>query len=259
MNVFYQDYIQQMTHEDWEFFAVDYLSYIYGFTVERYPARGADGGRDGIVWLDEKKYIVSCKHYRSDRAISPSIETNIINRIYQHNANGFVGFYSTVITEGLGNMLKGLENAGLEYFIFDIYNIVENINVIPWSVLNKYGLAKNIRFPLHVPNCYQPLCCLSCGEDILLDENIDASLVQICKDDAETLHYVYGCKRCFGNYQDLYWGELSQVLHHDQFVIWNNIVEDLCSKYNVTNNFYQNKNLFDTRIQQRLVKFGGWI
>lgn len=259
MNPFYRDYIEGMTPEDWEFFAIDYLQYLYSFYLVSPPARGADGGKDAIVKKDKLTYIVSCKHYSIKNAISPSIEQSITDRITQHDADGFIGFYSTTVTQSLSDRFK---KVGEKYpcHIFDIYGIYEDISLLPSYILSKYGLAKNIKYPFHVNNeDYQSLECLNCRKDILLDDNIPNSLVGTCIDRHNKLHYIYGCKRCLSNYINSYWGEISQVLHHEQLLVWNSIIEKQSKKHDLSCDFYKNKSTFDTRIQQRLVKMGTWI
>ena len=261
MNPFYLNYIQSMTPEDWEFFAIDYLSR-FGFSIISPPARGADGGKDGIVEKDNNRYIVSCKLYSPDKAISPSIEQSILDRIIQHGANGFIGFYSTSITQALSDRFKGIQGEGYHIILLDIYAILEDINIIPSVILDKYGTAANIKFPLNVDEeNYQPLICLNqkCSTDILLEEHINNSFVEIYIDSYNKLNYIYGCKDCFPNHRDWCWAEISQILHLEQLLKWNSIVERSSQKYNLSPDFYRNKDLFNSRIQKRLIKLGTWI
>ncbi len=103
--------------DSWELFARDFLTEL-GFVVDVGPGRGADAGKDLIVSeqlrgkLRGRKFtwLVSCKHYAgSDKAIGSDIESNIIDRITQHKADGFMGFYSTLPTSGLVERLRTLE------------------------------------------------------------------------------------------------------------------------------------------------------
>lgn len=102
--------------DTFELFARDFLAYL-GYTILENPSRGADGGKDlivqemriGISGNTNIKWLVSCKHYaHSQKSVSPNDESNISNRIQQHNCDGFIGFYSTLASSGLMDRLKGI-------------------------------------------------------------------------------------------------------------------------------------------------------
>ena len=105
----------------WELFARDMLATL-GFVIEVGPGRGADAGRDLVVseqlkgCLANKKFtwLVSCKHYAtSGKSVGPSDEQNITDRLRQHGASGFLGFYSTMPSSGLVGRLRTYEADGL--------------------------------------------------------------------------------------------------------------------------------------------------
>jgi hypothetical protein len=112
----------------WELFARDMLAAL-GFVIEVGPGRGADAGRDLVVSeqlkgrLANKKFtwLVSCKHYAtSGKSVGPGDEQNITDRLRQHGADGFLGFYSTMPSSGLVDRLRKYESdetiAGSEIF-----------------------------------------------------------------------------------------------------------------------------------------------
>lgn len=117
--------------DTFEFFARDFFNCL-GYKIIENPARGADGGRDLIIkeirigaseWVSEVKWLVSCKHFgHSKKSITPSIEQNIIDRLSANDCDGFIGFYSSVASEGLTKILKNVPNQ-----IFDLKKIEEQI------------------------------------------------------------------------------------------------------------------------------------
>ncbi|RYG89788.1 hypothetical protein EU803_16690 [Loktanella sp. IMCC34160] len=110
--------------DTFELFARDVLSFI-GFTVVAAPDRGADGGKDLIV--EERRtgvggetvlrWLVSCKHKAfSGKSVSPADDSNIQDRVAANKCQGFLGFYSTLPSAGLGGILAGLN---IETQVFD--------------------------------------------------------------------------------------------------------------------------------------------
>lgn len=103
--------------DEFELFARDFLSEI-GYTIVEEPARGADGGKDLIVTQgDDRKsagrirWLVSCKHHaHGGKAVGTPEEQNILDRTRAKKCDGFLGFYSTIPTEGLMTRLRELEN-----------------------------------------------------------------------------------------------------------------------------------------------------
>lgn len=103
--------------DEFELFARDFLEEI-GYSILEAPARGADGGRDLIVALRDEseskkqiRWLVSCKHFaHGGRAVGHSDELNILDRTMSKDCGGFLGFYSTIPSEGLMTRLRELEN-----------------------------------------------------------------------------------------------------------------------------------------------------
>src|SRR5262245_16186193 len=93
----------------WEAFCRDYLVAL-GLLVEIPPGRGLDGGRDlllkeqlrGSLASRPFTWLVSCKHYASSgKSVGTTEELNIRDRLEQHKAEGFLGFYSTLPSAAL--------------------------------------------------------------------------------------------------------------------------------------------------------------
>ncbi|TWT94937.1 restriction endonuclease [Neorhodopirellula pilleata] len=102
--------------DQFELFAREFLQGM-GYTILEQPDRGADGGKDilvqeslrGINKSHDIKWLVSAKHYaHSGGSVKPTDEINIRERVERFNADGFLGFYSTLPSTGLNGTLTGL-------------------------------------------------------------------------------------------------------------------------------------------------------
>ena len=116
--------------DTFEFLTRDCLNYL-GHKVLEGPDRGADGGRDVIV--DERRvgvggetvlrWLVSCKHNaHSGKSVTTDDEHDIRDRIEKYNCQGFIAFYSTLPSAGLGSKLKP-EALKAEVQVFDCQKI----------------------------------------------------------------------------------------------------------------------------------------
>ncbi len=174
------DFKEISSPEEWELFARDFLQEL-GFFIESSPDRGPDGGKDMLVSesLDGRigkykfKWLVSCKHNAvSNIAVNETEEQNILERVVGFNADGFIGFYSTVASSGLNNRLKQLKEAGRlkDFKIFE-HKLIENylINIGFSTLLMRFfpNGYKTIK-PLNIIfDKYHPLECDVCGKDLL--------------------------------------------------------------------------------------------
>ncbi len=229
----------------------------------RYPSRGPDGGRDGLVAFNENVYLLSCKHLViSGRAVGVSDEPSILDRLVQHGANGFIGFYSTLISTSLDERLHQINKSGTVCLHFDANSISNHLPNVPSYILQKYGNPKGISYPLHVDEvAYRPLCCLGCGVDILKPNVIRMGMALVCFDENENIEYLYGCKICLSNCNDLGWVDLHQALHPEQLSGWIGYVDDLLKTNKLSNTFYKHKSEFEGGIQQRMFpsNWGRWL
>lgn len=117
--------------DNFELFARDFFETL-GYQIIENPSRGADGGRDLIIkeirkgtsdFTTEILWLVSCKHYaHSRKSITPTIENNIMDRISANGCDGFIGFYSTLPSEGLTKIFKNISTQ-----IFDHKKIEKHI------------------------------------------------------------------------------------------------------------------------------------
>ncbi len=167
-------------------FARDFLQQL-GFYIESSPDRGPDGGKDllitetlnGKVGQYKFRWLVSCKHNAvSDISVSEREEYNILERVADFYADGFIGFYSTVASSGLNNRLKQLTEAGklkdfrvFEHKLIEQYLISRGFS----TLLMRYFPEgyKTIK-PLNVVfDKYYPLECEVCGKDLLESMYVD--------------------------------------------------------------------------------------
>lgn len=263
----FDGFFANISEDDWEFFAVDFLNWL-GFHTVVPPAKGIDAGKDSIVSKDGQNYLVSCKHYiQSGNAVGLASEDQLIERITQHHCDHFIGFYSTCITSSLQQRFYQIQAnprfSNIKFMVFDRLTISNYLPSISTHILQKYGLPQGVKYMLHVDQSdYVPLDCVRCGKDILADDNIPLSLATLILHDNE-LHFAYGCKDCLDGYYEPYgWVEISQALHHEQLWGWNSIVMESINKgHTLAEDFYIKKIKFDYCIQQRIypVGWGTWL
>lgn len=176
------DFREIGSDEDWEFFARDYLAKM-GLVIELDPGRGHDHGKDlivaeqmnGRIRTQKFTWLVSCKHFAtSNRSIGVSDEQNILDRVRQHSAHGFLGFYSTIASSSMIDRLKELvRNGSLHGFeIIDRGKIEAKFHREGLSELAiRYfpESYKRIRPVQAIWSQYEPLVCEICDIDILKD------------------------------------------------------------------------------------------
>jgi len=258
----YDQFFLGITPEQWEFFGEDFLSSI-GFTILTRPARGPDGGADFLVEHKAVTYLVSAKHFiHSDRSVGVNDEISIVDRMEEHGAGGFIGFYSTTVSSALQKRFDAIKQKKRPCLYYDNSMICDRLPLISSSVLQKYGLPNHIRYCLNVDEAdYRPLPCMACGRDILEDRNIPWSMALVCENKNGELEYIYGCKHCLSDVGELYWTEVSQALHLEQLNSWISIVNDLLSVYSPSADFFKHRSQFEGAIQQRMFpsNWGRWL
>ncbi len=172
--------------DSFELFARDFAKEILGLEIISEPNRGADGGKDflaeeiqnGTISESRIRWLVSCKHFaHSGKSVSDTDEQNILDRIRQHNARGFIGFYSTIASSGLGNRLDALKQDNL-ITVFDGKEIERRLlNSRNTLLLERYFPVSYAAWkvksstPTLLLSEYQPLRCVVCGKDLLSNKN----------------------------------------------------------------------------------------
>ena len=170
-----------------ELFARELLNAL-GFIIVDGPDRGQDGGRDlivienrtGIIGSSEIRWLVSCKHnIHSGSAVKQDDEKDISDRLEAHKCNGFIGFYSTVVSAPLNRKLEGLKEK-YEIQIFD-REIIERIlleNVVANKLIKRFFPKSydeyEAKSPSNLLTQYMPLRCRVCGKDLLQRDVLDS-------------------------------------------------------------------------------------
>ena len=218
--------------DTFEQFACLFLKY-YGFKIEQGPDRGPDGGKDIIVSETLKgvgtcdivrKWLVSCKHKaHSKKSVSTIDESNIKDRVVSNHCNGFIGFYSTLPSSGLSNIIHEL---GIPVMVFD-NKIIEAKLLSGGKEFNK---LVEIYFPVslkkyrqehpvkaHIFDIDEQLYCECCGKPLLgFDEW--GNYLSFNNNEGKIAHIAFVCKgSCDNIIEDKY---RKQGLNYDG---WNDI------------------------------------
>lgn len=172
--------------EAWEQFAREFLLEM-NLRLKTTTGRGADQGKDLVVeevltgtFTDHSRsWLVSCKHNaHSDKAVGIDSESNIIDRVTQCGARGFIGFYSTVPSSALVERLDDYRQRGQ----IEAFELFDNRRIE--SILLQRSLTRLIStfFPISSREVrpiavlferYVPLPCKVCGTDLLIEDKID--------------------------------------------------------------------------------------
>lgn len=169
-----------------ELFASEFF-HALGFFVLEDPDRGQDGGRDiiisekrtGIINDTEIRWLVSCKHkIHSGSAVNVSDEEDISDRIQFHRCDGFIGFYSTVVSSPLNRKFEALKDK-YQIEIFDrekIERILLENRAVNKLIRRFFPLSYNeieLKSPSNLLSKYEPLRCKVCGKDLLHRDMLD--------------------------------------------------------------------------------------
>ena len=261
MNV-YDSFYRGMNPDEWEWFAADFLNDI-GFELVSPPSRGPDGGRDLLVVRENVLHLVSCKHFiESGKTVGRSDEESILERMAEHGAAGFIGFYSTFLSAGLQSRIDALRNTHRPMVIFENSGISDHLPHLHAYILQKYGLPDGIHYCMNVAQeDYSQLPCMVCSKDILEDAMISSSMGMVALGSADKLNFVYGCKVCIGGYVDIGWIEVNQSLHPEQLNSWISYVDDLLTRYAPAPGFHESRGTFERRVLQRAFpsNWGRWM
>lgn len=169
--------------DTFELFSRDFLQYL-GYRIVQDPDRGADGKKDLIV--DEickgveseytVRWLVSCKHFaHSGKSVSDTDEPNIIERLKQHNCDGFMGIYSTIAATSLSGLLNGIGH----HIIFDHEKIESRLlrDSSGYIIAKRYFPESFNNWQLENPSPAKifdeipKLVCEHCGKDLLFSDD----------------------------------------------------------------------------------------
>lgn len=268
--------------DTFELFSRDFLEML-GLKAISGPDRGQDGGRDiiiiekrkGVVGISEIRWLVSCKHKaHSGNSVLDSDEIDISDRIRAHNASGFIGFYSTIISSPLGRKLENLKH-NFEIMIFDR----ERIEQILLESENGRKLAKRYFLksfsdwenhnmaPSNFLTTYEPLKCKCCGKDLLDREIIKQTMgIIVFVEDMEYaeekefkqskyIDIYWACKgecdrklekRYQGRKNSTTWEDISDIAIPGKYVMWN---------MTILNRIHDKDDIFEDIAYKRLKEF----
>lgn len=227
--------------DTFELFARDFFESI-GFKIIEGPDRGNDGGRDliieeirkGIIENTKIRWIVSCKHkIHSGKAVLDSDEINITDRIKKHNANGFIGFYSTLPSSTLQNTIRGLSENVQIYDREKIEAILideKKTNLIKRYFPESYKKILNEKFaPANILSKYIPLSCDYCGSDLLTPEKYNLGIIVFVVDTTNNIieDIYWSCKgKCDHSLENHYpnfltqWEDISDIMIPSKYISW---------------------------------------
>ncbi|MGV4239873.1 hypothetical protein ACV8TC_10565 [Citrobacter freundii] len=260
----YKQKIREWTDEEtWKKFSVDFLNDMGWQTYEI-------SENLGICDYKGTRYLVSFRHNINEGAIGTKLEKNITDRIKKHNAEGFIGFYSGNYTTSLLERLTSMQ------VNFKLFNGSRITTFIPFThsdiidthfgsgIKGHHFIPANYYINLNDESSYKPLKCMcGCNADILDPLNITSSMVLIHRRSNDVFLF-YGLKHCINGIDDnteCGWLEISQILHPDQFIEWNQSIRIFLKK-NLglnTSEFYKYKRIFTMRIMQRIRSVNGGL
>lgn len=216
-----------------------------------------------VFRINAKRFVVSFRHNIGQGAIGTDIESELTTLMKHASADGFVGFYSGDYTTSLCDRLSRYKEQSM------VISGVQISVLLPYfssSFIDRYfsgeehkGAWQCSHYMNKSLRDYKPLYCMcGCQRDILADSlNIAHSAAYLYRDEND-LYFIYGIKSCVFKHCDenteCGWIEINQILHPDQFNIWNGTLLDYLADNPELNldGYYGPKRLFTSRILQRM-------
>ncbi|WP_186172337.1 restriction endonuclease [Burkholderia gladioli] len=261
----YQEEICRLSPNEWEWFAQDVLFHL-GFMIHVGPSEGTDDGLDMIAEREGIKYLISCKHnHKSRKNVGVRVESDIRDRVEQHNCKGFIAFYSVGATTALKKKFISLKDAGIDVIEIYLDNVLDIIPTMMGFTLQKYfQRPQELHHHLVHEGDYKPLKCMNdeCEKDIISKKQIPYSLAGFFIDNENSIHFIYGCKSCLADYcTHPYWVEIGQARYIEQMLGWRSVVDEVVSQNKPSDDFYKHWALFQEAILQIQIPqgWGRWI
>lgn len=133
--------------------------------------------RTGVCGTNSVRWLVSCKHMaHSGKSVSKKDEINIVERMRIKKCNAFMGFYSTIISSGLGNILprdnevKIYDRSSIEHEL--LKKLAQNnsvVNLIKSYFPNSYENSIRPRLKSNIPLASSDVVCDMTGVKLLKD------------------------------------------------------------------------------------------
>ncbi|HBN9513375.1 hypothetical protein [Pseudomonas aeruginosa] len=253
------DFLKQFEswpEEVWRSFGLDFLENNGWYRDYRSPY--------DVVIHNGTRYLVSFNHNIARGPVGTTIESDLIRRLRQAEANGFIGFYSGNYSTGL---IERLESLNIKLKVLSGVHISVLLPFSTSSFIDKHFLGgerdtlRRANYFLNKPSplTYKPLYCIcGCGVDILKDPFSIGSSAAFIRLEGGRLYFLYGLKDCIFSLchenTSCGWVELNQMLHPDQFNIWNGTINAYLSNNNYLDlkNFWKPRKLFTMRLLQRI-------
>ena len=203
--------------DSFELFAREFFAEVLHFEIVSEPNRGADGGKDliavehqiGSLSSTDIRWLISCKHKaHSGHSVKPTDEDSIIDRLKQHKANGFIGFYSTLPSTGLNERLDSFITSECKIEVFNHERIeTELIRAKKYELIQRFFPAsyKKMQAQNHknTPSIlfgeYEPLLCEYCGKDLLKEHLHDRGAIVVLLENINTNEFVDAYACCKGH------------------------------------------------------------
>lgn len=164
--------------DTFELFARELLE-VLGFRIVQGPSRGADGGKDliiqerrvGLLDTTQINWLVSCKHFAfSGRSVTPDDERNVFERVSAAGCTGFIGFYSTLPSSGLAELLH--RQTAVPIKIFDKEEIERHLlaSAEGRKLIERYFSISGKKLqpsPAKIFHDAARIECDNCGENLL--------------------------------------------------------------------------------------------
>lgn len=164
--------------DTFELFARELLE-LMGFRIIQGPSRGADLGKDliveetrtGLIDSTKLKWLVSCKHFAaSGQSVRPDDEKNVIERVGAAHCDGFLGFYSTLPSSGLSELLHRQSSPQVKFLDRDEIERYLLASAKGRQLVERY-LPHSAKRLEHVPpkifDGLEPVLCEKCGKNLL--------------------------------------------------------------------------------------------
>lgn len=235
-------FLENISPNDWEYFAQDFLYEVCGFIPVLGPSVGPDLGKDLIVLRDGKTYIVTCKHSATgNKSIGISDDFDFSDRIEAHNADGIICFYLANISSSLTKQINLLREHGREIIVFDRNEIARNFSKMSYFTLTKYGHRFNFNIYPYTDSEIEPLICMICkNKNIIHSANITSS-GGFLYTESDNLHFIYGCKDCFNafiksnNFFEVFpFIEMWQAFFSNNIINFRELIDELATEYSLT-------------------------
>lgn len=206
----------------WALFAREFFAALH-IDIEEGPDRGPDSGRDlviaevrkGVLGSRQHRWLISCKHFApSNRSISVRDELDILGRVKRFEADGFIGFYSTIPSSELNRTLQTYKK-DIDVLVYDAALIERNLlnnpdlkGVFERFFPHSYREYRKVSLAPHkISESVVGLFCNVCGKDLLKEREGRIGFAEELTDEGKRIRTV-----------DMYWaciGECDRAMEYD--------------------------------------------